>query len=277
MSDQTDKHSQLSNLETALLRYGLSEEKSKIYLYLLQKQVASALEISRELHLGRTKVYRLLSQLQQQGLVVYEIDDRGMKFRSQHPSQLSHMLDQEQAKIQALRSDIPLLVPQLQSLMARNSNHSKVLYYEGEAGLKQLTYNITRTNQLLRVYEMEHLSQFLPNDFSELVRQELVEKKILTKDLTNKEGFTGFTKVSALIEHWSEFRYINPTQLSINFEVLIYNDVYATYTYKGEKYFGIEIYNQQLADMQKQLFDFIWNTAQIMQFTDRFGASKVVK
>jgi len=56
---------------------------------------------------------------------------------------------------------------------------------------------------------------------------------------------------------------------------LIYNDVYATYFYKSNKIFCIEIHNQELAAMQKQLFDFIWEEAEIMEFIDERGGARV--
>lgn len=273
MSVQTDTSLLSNNLEKELILYGLSADTSRVYLLLLAHGYLSALSISRALHIGRTKVYRLLDQLQAQSLVEYRLDDRGMKFGAKHPSQLARLLDQQQASINQLQQQLPDLLPHLQSLMHTTSDTSKVLYYEGRSGLQQLSYNITRATDMVRVYEMEHLSDFLPADFSELIRTELVQRHIQTRDLTNKKSFGGFTNVSELIEHYSQFRYIDPRQLTINFEVLIYNDVYATYTYKGDTVFGIEIYNQQLADMQKQLYDFIWQQAQPMRFTDAHGAA----
>ena len=75
-----------------------------------------------------------------------------------------------------------------------------------------------------------------------------------------------------MIEQYSQYRYINPLKLKIDFEVLIYNNVYATYTHHDDSIFAVEIYNRELAAMQKQLFDFVWNQAQPMRFTDARGA-----
>ena len=61
-----------------------------------------------------------------------------------------------------------------------------------------------------------------------------------------------------------EVRYIEETALKIDFEVLVYNNVVTIYTYQKEL-FGIEIYNSSLARMQKQLFQFVWNSAKEMK------------
>jgi hypothetical protein len=162
-------------------------------------------------------------------------------------------------------------------MSAAQQTDSKVLYYEGVEGLKQVSYNITKAQDSVRVFEMAHLSQFLPIAFAESIREKLVEHKITTLDLTNHKHLSGFTDITEMIERYSHYRYIDPKKLTIEFEVLIYNDVYATYTYQNETIFAVEIYNRELAAMQKQLFDFVWNQAQPMQFTDKRGAVSLIE
>jgi sugar-specific transcriptional regulator TrmB len=270
MSDQTD------NYTTLVKSYGLSEGESRIYLYLLKNDFLTALELSRKLNMGRTKVYRLLDKLKDKQLVEYQVHTRGIKFGASHPMRLKHMVQSQEHKVERLKENLPNLIDHLIALMPEDVNQGKVLYYEGLEGLKQVSYNITRASDMVRVFEMEHLSDFLSLDFAEDVRQELIDKNIYTRDLTNQTEFSGFTDKEELIANLSEFRHISPNKLKIRFETLIYNDVYATYTYQSDKIFCVEIYNEQLAQMQKQLFDFIWSQAQIMEFTDKRGGARVV-
>ena len=269
MSKKTD------NLSNLVIPYGLSEEESRIYLYLLKQGFCTALSVSRQLKMGRTKVYRLLDRLRGKQLVEFQVNERGMRFGASHPSKFGQLISQKEEQVKTLKKTLPDLMSHLSSLMGGSAGESKVLYYKGREGLKQVSYNITKADGLLRVFEVEHMSDFTPHDFAEHIRLKLVENKIKTKDLTNKKSFEGYTEVSELVENYSEFRYIDPKKLRINFEVLIYNDVYATYSYKENEIFCVEIYNKQLAEMQKQIFDFIWNQAQPMQLTDKRGASQV--
>ena len=150
-----------------------------------------------------------------------------------------------------------------------------MLYYRGVEGLKQVSYNALKAEKILRVYEVEHISDFLPQEFSEYFRREAVKRGIMTHDLTNKKSFPEFTNVTEMIRNYSQFRYIDPQKLTISFEVLIYNDVYATYSYKEEEIFCVEIYSQELARMQKQIFDFIWPEATPLKFTSDRGAASI--
>lgn len=64
MSEQTD------SLILLLKPFGITSEEIKIYLNLLEENTLSALSISRNLHISRTKVYRLLDKLIEKQLVI---------------------------------------------------------------------------------------------------------------------------------------------------------------------------------------------------------------
>lgn len=270
MSDQTDNYIKL------LTPYGLNPDEAGIYLYLLQKGFLTALDISRNMQLGRTKVYRILDKLNAKQLVQYQLHERGLKFGAAHPHKLEQLATERVQQAQNLQKQLPDLLTHLQQLTQTAGGKSKVLYYEGVEGLKQVSFNALRAEKLLRVFEMEHISDFLPRDFAEYFRTEQVKRGFLTLDLTNKPKFPGYTDVAELVKKYNQFRYINPEKLKIDFETMIYNNVYATYTYKGKEIFCVEIYNEQLAHMQKQLFDFVWKAAKPMRFLDARGAAELV-
>src|SRR3990167_7851344 len=269
MSDQAD------NLSNLIETFGLTDEESRLYLYLLQHGFTTALTLLRRSRMRRTQGYRILDLLKKLKLVEKKNYERGGKILAKHPSRLQQIVIEREQNVQALKKTLPDLISRLSTIMPASTEKSKVLYYEGIEGLEQVSYNIVHANGLLRVFEMEHLDNFLSFEFSESIRRRLVENKILTRDLTNKKQFPGFTDVADLVQQYSEFRYISPDKLKINFEVLIYNDVYATYTYKDKKIFCVEIYNEQLATMQKHIFDFIWAQAKPMKFVDMRGAARL--
>ncbi len=269
MSEQADTISPL------IQTFGLSAEESSVYLYLLKTGFSSALILSRQLSIARTKIYRLLDKLKSKGLIEQKLDDRGMRFGAVHPTVFKDIAAKQEEVSRTMLEQLPELTQKLEALMQSNQQDSKVLYYEGIEGLKQVSFNITKAVDSIRVFEMAHLSQFLPVEFAESIRAKLVEQKITTLDLTNHLKLPGFTDVTQMIEQFSQYRYIDPKKLTIEFEVLIYNNVYATYTYHNDAIFAVEIYNSQLATMQKQLFDFVWNQAQPMRFIEARGAAEL--
>src|SRR3989338_4012226 len=96
MSDQTDK------ISLQLQLFGLSKEEVKIYLYLLEKGLQSALSISRVLRLPRTRVYRLLDKLAEKALILQKLDTTGLKFTAASPKQFELLITQRQAELALL-------------------------------------------------------------------------------------------------------------------------------------------------------------------------------
>lgn len=272
LSENSDTLQDALNL---LKPYGLSETEGIVYLYLLQNGYSSALTLSKKLKLARTKVYRLLEILKDKQLLETKVTSRGATFGAVHPQKFQQLIANQEQFVTSLKQTLPTLVTELTSLLPHALQTSKVLYYEGIEGLKQVSYNITRARKLLRVIEMDHLSEFMPLEFAEMVRRTLVENKVTIFDLTNQKSFKEYTNVTELIQKYSQCRYIPPAKLKINYEVLIYNNVYATYSFKEKSIFCVEIYNEQLAEMQKQIFDFMWNTATPLRYTNLKGAAKV--
>ena len=269
MSDQTDI------LTRTLSRFGLATEEAEIYLHLLAKSNKSALEISRDLHFARTRVYRLLDKLEAKGLVTQKFDTLGLKFTASPYQQLELLLAEKQSDLEGLKHMLPEVFEELHHLSQASGAGSKVFYHHGVDGFKHVTWNSLRTKGLLRIYEVsESMTAFLPQEFSEKVRMELAHNHITVHQLTNLTHIGAHTKVREEVRLWSA-RHIPIKEVAIKSEILIYNDVTAMYHYLNNDLFCVEIENADLAVMQKQLFDFIWNHAKIMGKIGDFGEAKI--
>jgi sugar-specific transcriptional regulator TrmB len=272
MSDQTD------NLHQTLQRYGLTANEAEIYSYILVNGYSSALTISRDLRMGRTKVYRVLDKLLARELAQQKLDDMGMKFGAADASKLEQLVVEKEQSIIQMRKTLPDLISQMRSLTKTSEDASKILYYKGIEGYKQVTYNSTKARGILRIIErVNDMSVILPRSFAESVRQKFVENKIHSRQISPTPTLSPWTDVAEFVRKFSEARYLPPEKLQADFEVLIYNDVYAIYNTEGKNTFCIEIYNPELAKMQKQIFDFLWESAQVMEFTDEHGTARLAK
>src|SRR3989344_1475509 len=268
MSEQTDK------LTIQLEQFGLSEEEAKIFLLLIEKGYTTALQLSRKLHIARTKVYRLLDKLYEKGLVNRKHDDVGFKFGANSHKRLEMLILEKEAEIERLKKTAPSIFSELTTLERKSKGESKVLYYSGIEGLKQVTWNSIQAKGELCTMELSNMSGFLDQTFAEKVREEMVSRKINIRQLSNLPHMDSYTKVKGVVDYW-ECRYLDPKLLTIEFEMLIYNNVYAIYNYQNNDIFCVEIYNQELSDMQKQLFDYIWKTAKPMKVLSPEGEASV--
>lgn len=270
MSDQTDR------FITLLHPFGLTSEEIRVYLALASKSPQSALAISREIHLARTKVYRILDKLVEKNLVSVQLDDQGKKFVANSYQELGLLVRQKESEVERLRHELPAVFAQIAGIWGKQGEGSKVLYYSGTSGLEQVTWNSLRAKGELRTYEIEQdMDAFIQPKLAEKIREELVEREITTLQLTNKTHILPFTRVALLPNKFWEVRYLNPKELTMRFECLIYNNVFVVYNFKGKDQFCVEIYDEKLAAMQKQLFDFVWSKAKKMKILNDRGEARI--
>lgn len=265
MSEEADR------LASLLIPFGLSQDEAVIYLLLLKNFPLSALEISRKIEFARTKVYRLLDKLIAQRLVRQKLDARGLKFEAVSHTQLENILIQKEQEVDVLRETLSHLVKQLETVAAEGRTKSKVLYYTGIDGLKQVQWNSLRAHGELLIYEIKNMAAFLPQEYCEEVRRELVERQIYVRELTNQAKVADWTEVKELVLKYWQVRYVPPEKLQMKFEVMIYNDIYTMYSYREGEIFCVEIYNRNLSEMQKQLFEFVWHHATPMKIVNERG------
>lgn len=271
MSGETDK------LLKQLLQFDLSDDEGKLYMYVLEQGRVTALKASKDLKIARTKIYRLIEKLVEKRLIIEEVRNYGTKFRAESPERFLDILNDKEKELLLLKSTTPTLVNQLEALQSLMGQESKILHYRGAEGLKQVTWNSTKTKGDFRIYEIDLMHAMVDYEFSEKTRREFAKNPRTTiYQLTNQTKFEDFTTVKKHVKQW-QLRHIPKSVLDIKFEIQIYNDVYCMLDYTDEDVFIVEIYNQNLADMQKQIFDAVWSIAKPMKITSEQGAAELQK
>jgi len=259
MSEQTD------NLNFLLKPFGLTSEESNIYLNLLENSTSSALKISRQINMARTKVYRILDKLIEKQLVVQQYNQNGFKFKANHPSKLNQLITQKEIEISSLKQSLPQTIDLLEKHINLNHPQSQILYYQGEDGLSQVNWNLLNAKKEFLSYEVDTADAYLPHSEAEKLRQALIDKNITSRTLMNKKISSNFSQISKL-DIFQEIRFILPKILTIKSDIFIYNDIFTICHYLDNKdVFCLEIKNQFLVDMQKQIFENLWLQAKVIQ------------
>lgn len=251
----------------------LTAEESIVYLEILQGRGDTALALARSLKLARTKVYRILDSLIAKKMVVTRLGDRGSRFLATPPQELSFLLDDRQHRLDQLKESLPALQSSLVELATTSKDSSRVLYYHNLDGIKQVTYNSLKAKGELLTYEIGNMDSFMSHKEAEKLRESFIKNKIHIRTLTNLKEIKDWTNVTDMVENYWKIRYLEPKSRSFQFDILIYNSVYCLYRYSGGKAFAVEIHSQELADMQRQLFEYLWTNARRFKVTSRHGAA----
>jgi predicted transcriptional regulator len=237
---------------------GLSSKHALIYTTLLAHTSATPLDLARESTLNRSSIYRYLVELQRAGLVEEILEAHSTRYQATSPENLQLIITQQEAKLESLKNTIPHLVAELTTRSSQPTGGTRVYYYQGVTGLRQMLWKMTKTGKDYVGLGYEDWNTSVGKAFAEKLRLAHIENKALSRELQNDGGNYDYTQYQkSYVTHYQN-RVIDRKVLEIKHDTYIYGDVFAYfYHYKGEL-FGVEIHNTEIAKTEKQIFEILW-------------------
>ena len=250
------------NLEQFLQGLGLDQYEAKIYTTLVKKGILTTLEVARETGIDRAKVYRRLEVMKRKGIVEEVIDENKKRVKAVDIDRLELILQEKEEKVQDLRSsfkDIKLL---LSGSVGMNDPETKVLFYRGKDGIKQMVWNVLRAKGEVVGYTYSPISEAIGKKFLRKFVLEFERRNLYFRDVyTDKYNDKNNPDAQYYSLKRFEGRVIQSKVLEIDHQMDIYNDVVSYYKWYEGDIFGVEIYNKSVAKMQRQLFEIVWKIA----------------
>lgn len=242
-------------------KLGLSSEIADIYLALYAYGEQTISELSRHSGVERTRIYRLMDELQASNLVEVESQYKRQILRPSPVSNLQILLAKREQDLRELYRGLDDLKEKLSN--TPHNSATKIQAYRGVEGLKQMFWNQTRT-------ETENLSILYENmqgrtklTFFERWARVMQERHVQSRSIigdnfvqTQQDWYKRNT--NKRMANW-EGRYVPDGVFPITHSTTIYNDVTSYFNWKDGEIFGIEIYNEQIANAQRQFFEILWN------------------
>lgn len=247
-----------------LAKLGIEHDAVTLYLELVKHGHSSALQLAKTTGISRTQVYRHLESLQMHSLASAEQLSYGTLYRALPIENIENLLASREAETADIRHNLSAMTAALQAIAGGSGPKATVQHYYGLAGLKQANWNLTRAEKEFRVFEAAHLSVHLDKAFARRHRERCMERGLTSYDLTNDT--TALAKDLEPFEPSRTFlRHIDPTILTINFEVVLYNDVVTLLDYTNHSAMAIEIHHPTLNALMTQLFDAMWAQARPLE------------
>lgn len=236
---------------------GLSDDESALYLYLLSNGESTPLQISRDIQLNRSKIYRITEDLKEKKLIEETESAWGRKLRAAAPENLELMLKEEELKLEEKKDTFKTLITDLKSMTPVNTNSFYVKYFSGTDGLKQMMWNELKAKE---IYSFSHgfFNQIVGKSFADKIRKEYVVRNvklwIIENDIT-----TPTKENQEYYKHNFTAKTLDKRTLEIEHMIDIYEDVVSIIDWDNEKRSGIEIHNSALARMFKGIFQHYWS------------------
>jgi sugar-specific transcriptional regulator TrmB len=259
----------MSHIETMITRYfqqlGLTSEHASFYAALIEHGPQTLSQLSRSAVIERTKLYRLLPELEATHLIVVDSEYKHGVIEAAPLDNLELLLAERESKLQLLRQELPLLKDSLRPSVQQDPK-TRVQFYRGASGIKQMLWNETAAKTEIIGLLHQGLQQHTGTAFFDRWVAKCNDQAIKSRSLVNEHFFDQQTQwhqthSSTKLKHW-QGRLITSDTFAITHSMVVYDNVLAYFNWQpGGEVFGVELHNQQLANTQRQFFELLWQQA----------------
>lgn len=255
------------DLNSFLQNLGLSDVESAILKTLIDEGEHSVFDLGKKTGIIRTTIYRAIEDLANKGLVIDVPNEYRKTVKAASFEHIKQLVDEKRSQVDALFSTLPELQTQLETKM-ENSSDTKVYFYRGSSGIRQLQWNILTQDKECRAFFSEQYIKII-----DLVGRKY-EKKWMEQFKMKRLSYRGITtpqymktvkrkdvELDKLYNENLSIKVLPPKVLTITNEMRIYGDTTAFYNLDAKDITGIEIVNKGLALMLSQMFDMYWKMA----------------
>ena len=246
--------------EEFLKRLGLSDKQSKIYLDLAAHVESTVVDIHKRIHHPRSSIYLELERLIDQGYVISKKVGKTTVYKITNPSVLKLTLEKESENLRFLTGNLDDFDKSIKELAKAVEKPKTINIYKGQAGIKQLLWNIIISKAELVVgFSPGQLEDVTDRNFSERWREEFRNNNMHNRIIFNKPKPLVWSDVPKFLEQNVEARTLDEKKIKFDRYTLIYKDVIALCSLKTDSdQYGIEIRDELLVASYKQIFDFLW-------------------
>ncbi len=258
-----------------LMQLGYAVEAIEIYLALIKNGPSTLLKIAKSCGVERTKLYRTVDKLIESGILEEVPEYKRRTVKAVDINTIEGLVREKELEALNLKSSLSLFTSTVQEYSKDDTPKVNVVYYKGQEGLKQMIWHITNCKGLYRTYSYRFWNDIAGDKFTLEINKEMLAKKFKVHDLYSdqylkyKENWMK-TKGKKPAGDWSfwDARFISEKIVKINQNIDIYNDIVAYSYWDGTDMFGVEIQNQRVADMQKQIHDTLWKLSKRVNHFD---------
>ena len=253
-------------LEKELIKLGLSDKESKVYLASLALGPNPVQDIARKAGVNRATTYVMIEALTKRGLMASF--ERGKKrfFSAEAPDRLLSLIRVQEHSLQEQEREFMQVLPQLRALLASSGERPGVRFYEGSEGVRAIHEEILATP----AEELWVAGECKPsaNELSTPEHEEY-DRRLQEKGLRQCVLYTGNIPSEEFKQHpnW-KFRKVDESKFPFAGEVNVLGNKIFAFTYGG-KLIGVVIESAELATTLRSLMKLAWDTAAVGNVAQR--------
>lgn len=160
----------------ALQSLGLTENESKVYLFILEQGPSTIAEITKKLPIHRVNLYDLLKRLQEKGLASSTKEGKKKFYTSTDPSYLLNQLQEKQHLLESI-------LPELEKKKQKAKSKHEVQVFQGKQGIKAILEDMLKNKATIYVFGAQgKFQETLPlyfEQFNSSRKKQRIKLKIL--------------------------------------------------------------------------------------------------
>lgn len=227
---------------------GLKDSHIQVYLACLELGSAPILDIAGRSGMPRSTCYTVLESLQRKGFVSSFLKKRVKYFSAEDPRKVSALLKERTRLFDSS-------LPQLMAMYGKAKTKPSVRFYEGKQGMKLILDEILdEAKNLVSFSSAEPLFyslEFFENFVQERVRRKIPIRVIFSDSPKARERAAALPSLLGQAKIVSEL----PGFDGITF---LYGEKVIMFSF-GKELESLVIESKELSDMQKALFNSLWN------------------
>jgi sugar-specific transcriptional regulator TrmB len=238
---------------------GLSELEGNIYLDLIKSREVPVTELAKRYNTNRVRVYKAFENLEKLGLIERE-NDFSKITEVESPGRVLALLKDKENQLKLQVEKFEEFAPELTYSYEKSEKTPRVKIYEGIGQMGKLLLQTLEEVQgeYLWLNEGEDLNAlFNAEYFFTEYSQKRAKKGIRVRILANTDNISIKRFDHVAVQELRQVRYLPPQYQSPG-TITIYNDkmiLWNTFIPRA-----IVIYDKQLAQIQRDIFEMLWQT-----------------
>ncbi len=252
------------DLKDYFRRLGLEPDTADIYMTLRTFGPQNILRLSRNSGMERTRLYRLLDMLTANQLVELRTEYKKTIVTAAPLNNLHILLAAREQDLTHFKEELRVIENSLVTTTITSPN-TRIQMYRGMDGLKQMLWNQTKASTEILSILQENMQNRTREKFFERWVEKSNERGMTNRGIigdhfikTQQDWYK--THTGERLANW-EARYVPSSVFNITHALTIYDNVVCYYNWQSNEIFGIEMYNQEIADGQRSFYNTLWNTA----------------
>lgn len=249
----------MPSIHETLTTAGLDAIAAEIYLVLVDYGESTVPQVLQHTELSRASVYDALADLLAKEYVEYRKEGRNAFYKPLHPNKLFGLLEERKREVALLEGEMGETIRSLVGSYNLSQNKAGVRFFEGEEGMQAiLEDSLTSKETILTFADIEAINTHIDDVNTAYVkkRDDLgIKKRAIIADTPFARDYLKTYHVDT-----TDIRFIGGKAHPFKNVMQIYDGKVSYLTLTKEKMVGVIIQDQEVYDMHRSLFEYIWST-----------------